>query len=286
MKDVEIAVIGGSGLYQIEGIEREQDIKVITPFGDPSDEIIIGRLGEERIAFLPRHGKGHIHNPSMINYRANIHALKSIGVKQIIAIGAVGSLKEEIKMGHFVIPDQVIDKTTKRHQTFFDELTVHVGFADPFCMDLRQTLIEKAKSGGLTVHETGTYVCMEGPQFSTRAESNLHRSWGASLIGMTVLPEAKLAREAEICYATIAIPTDYDCWYIEEHVNIEVILENLAKSLEQIKKLIRSVLPVLINRERSCMCSNALQQSILTNPDHISADVKQKMNLLIGKYIN
>ncbi|OGL45105.1 MAG: methylthioadenosine phosphorylase [Candidatus Schekmanbacteria bacterium RBG_13_48_7] len=286
MEQIRIAIIGGSGLYQIEGIEIEKELEISTPFGNPSEKIVVGRFGKEKVAFLPRHGKGHVRNPSKINYRANIYALKSLGVEQIIAVGAVGSLKEEIKPGHFVFPDQIIDKTTKRISTFFDEITVHVGFSDPFCDEIRNILKQKAHEMMLTVHDSGTYVCMEGPQFSTRAESNLHRSWGASLIGMTVLPEAKLAREAEICYATIAIPTDYDCWYTEEHVSVEAILDNLNKSLNNTKSLIRNSLQELINRPRNCMCSTALNNALLTQPDYITKDKKQDLNILIGKYFH
>jgi len=285
MEQIRVAVIGGSGLYQIEGIELENEINISTPFGAPSDKVVIGKLGGEKIAFLPRHGKGHVHNPSQINYRANIFALKSLGVNQIVAVGAVGSLKKEISPGHFVFPDQIIDKTSKRPGTFFKEITAHVGFADPFCNELRDILIKSAKNEGLTIHEDGTYVCMEGPLFSTRAESNLHRSWGASLIGMTVLPEAKLAREAEICYATIAIPTDYDCWYSEEHVSVDAILENFRNSLDKTKALIRNALPIIFERSRECECTTALGGAILTQAEYIPEDKKKDWDILIGKYL-
>jgi 5'-methylthioadenosine phosphorylase len=285
MEKVKVAVIGGSGLYQIDGIKSEDEIAIQTPFGNPSDKIIIGKLGEERIAFLPRHGKGHLYNPSSINYRANIFALKSLGVEQIISVAAVGSLKEEIKPGHFVIPDQIIDKTFRRPSTFFDEITVHAGFADPFCPDLCEILVTKGRANELIIHSDGTYVCMEGPLFSTRAESQLHRSWGAALIGMTLLPEAKLAREAEICYATIAIPTDYDCWYIDEQIDIEAILENLDRSLRDTRNLLKDILPDLLARHRECHCATALENAILTHPDHIPDDKKEEWAILIGKYL-
>ncbi len=221
----DIAVIGGSGLYEMEGLTRVRELRVSTPFGKPSDAIVIGTLAEQRVAFLSRHGRGHRISPSMINYRANIYALKSLGVSRIISVSAVGSMKEHIKPGHLVLPDQFIDRTTQRMGTFFDQgLVAHVAFAEPICGELSGIVRRAAKQVGATTHVGGTYVCIEGPQFSTKAESRLYRQWGVDVIGMTNIPEAKLAREAEMCYATLALVTDFDCWHAtEESVTVEAI---------------------------------------------------------------
>ena len=236
-----IGVIGGSGLYQMSEIEGVREVEVKTPFGKPSDRLMRGRLGNVELAFLPRHGKGHRWLPTEINFRANIFALKKLGVERIISISAVGSLRQEIAPGHVVVPDQFIDRTTQRPSTFFGRgLVAHVGLADPFCKDLSATLIDAARSEGAQVHGAGTYVCMEGPQFSTRAESHLYRSWGAHVIGMTNLQEAKLAREAEICFATLALATDYDCWNESAgDVEIEHVLTVLKNNVDLAQRTIR-----------------------------------------------
>lgn len=282
----EIGVIGGTGLYQMAGIENVQEVKLNTPFGSPSDAILIGTLEGKRVAFLPRHARGHRLNPTNVPYQANIFAMKLLGVKQIISVSAVGSLKEEIRPLDIVIPDQIIDRTRLRTSTFFTNgMVVHVAFADPFCADLSKTLHSAASQEGVKVHKGGTYVAMEGPQFSTKAESNLYRSWGASIIGMTALPEAQLAREAEICYATVACSTDYDCWHpSHETVTSQMIIENLGKNVERAQSIVRRVAANL-PAERSCSCHNALSNAIVTAPEHIPANVKKELAPLIGRYI-
>src|SRR3989339_280318 len=242
MNEVKIAIIGGSGVYEIEGIKILKEMEIKTPFGLPSDKIRIGELEGVKIAFLPRHAVGHKIMPSEVNSRANIYALKKIGVEKIISISACGSLKEEIKPRDFVIPDQLFDRTKLRPSTFFgDGIVAHVGFAEPYCPELRKILIETAKSLSLPVHAGGTYVCIEGPQFSTKAESKVYRSLGFSVIGMTNLPEAKLAREAEICFATIGLATDYDVWKEGEEVSVERVIENMHILTTNVKKLVKSV---------------------------------------------
>ena len=241
MPQAKIGVIGGSGVYDIDGLTNVEEVNPDTPFGKPSDTIITGKLGGVGIAFLPRHGRGHRILPGEVPYRANVYALKSLGVERIIAISSVGSLREQIKPGDMLIPDQVIDRTSRRVSTFFGEgIVVHIPFAEPFCPALRQTLYGAAREAGATVHHGGTYIAMEGPAFSTRAESNLYRSWGASVIGMTALPEAKLAREAEICYAVIACVTDYDCWHeAHEAVTAEMILNTQRQNIDVSKRTIK-----------------------------------------------
>ena len=282
----EIAVIGGSGLYQMAGLEQVHEVKANTPFGSPSDAIIVGTLEGKRVAFLPRHARGHKLNPTNVPYQANIFALKLLGVRQIISVSAVGSLKEEIRPLDIVIPDQIIDRTRLRANTFFSNgLVVHVAFADPFCGDLSKTLHGAASQDGARAHKGGTYIAMEGPQFSTKAESHLYRSWGASVIGMTALPEAKLAREAEMCYATVACSTDYDCWHPgHESVTTQMVIENLGKNVERSKSIVRRVV-ASISPGRSCSCHSALATAIITAPDHIPAGVKKELAPLIGKYI-
>ncbi|MDY6834417.1 MAG: S-methyl-5'-thioadenosine phosphorylase, partial [Chloroflexota bacterium] len=257
-----------------------------TPFGDPSDAIVIGSLEGQHIAFLPRHGRGHRISPTELPSQANIYALKSLGVEYIIAISAVGSLKEEIHPLDLVIPDQIIDRTRSRPNTFFGRgLVAHAGFADPFCPKLRQLLYQSAQETGATVHPQGTYIVMEGPLFSTKAESFLYRSWGASVIGMTALPEAKLAREAEICYATLACATDYDCWHeSHETVTIDMVISNLQRNVDTAKKIIRSTVS-RISKERECGCSKALENSIITATDLIPPQVKKDLEILIEKYV-
>ncbi len=287
MPEAKIGVIGGSGLYEIEGMREVEEVRVKTPFGEPSDAITLGDLEGMRLAFLPRHGKGHAISPTEIPVRANIYALKSLGVEWIISISAVGSLKEEIRPLDLVIPDQLIDRTRSRVNTFFGGgLVAHVTFAEPFCPVLREILYQSALDLGLRVHRGGTYLVMEGPLFSTRAESNLYRSWGASVIGMTALPEAKLAREAEICYATLACVTDYDCWHeAEESVTIEMVLQNLRQNVDTAKRMI-SKAASRIPQKRECPCAQALKDGIITAPERIPEQMKKELRLLIGKYIS
>ena len=287
MDSVRIAVIGGTGLYKIEGIEIKDEIDIDTPFGKPSDKITVTSFDGVNVAFLPRHGVGHRFLPTEIPVKANIWALKKIGVERIIAVSAVGSLKEEISPRDIVIPDQIIDRTKSRSNSFFgDGIVGHVAFADPYCNDLRAILLNTVKELGYKVHFGGTYICMEGPLFSTRAESNLYRSWGGSVIGMTALPEAKLAREAEICYGMLAFPTDYDCWKEdEEDVSIEMVVENLkantSAAQEIIKKAIKS-----IPEKRTCTCKDAAKYAIITDPAAIPKETKNKLDLFYGKYWN
>ncbi len=285
MEKIKIGIIGGSGIYDIEGVSDVKAIEVDTPFGNPSDKIIVGVLQGVRFAFLPRHGRGHKITPTELNFRANIYALKKLGVEQIISLSAVGSLKEELKPRDFVIPTQLFDRTKNRVCSFFGEgVVAHVGFADPFCAELSRIVYTSAKEIGISVHKGGTYVCIEGPQFSTRAESNVYRQLGFSIIGMTNIPEAKLAREAEMCYGTIALVTDYDVWKEDEDVNIEQILSNLAANTENAKKLLKTILPKLAG-SRGCECSNALATAIVTAKDIIPKETLDKLKLLIGKYI-
>ena len=287
MAKAKIGVIGGSGLYEIEeGLTNAEEVWVSTPFGQPSDAITIGDLEGTRVAFLPRHGKGHRISPTELPVRANIYALKSLGVEWIISISAAGSLKEEIHPLDVLIPDQLIDRTRSRANTFFgDGLVAHVGFADPFCPVLSQILNQTAKEVGANVHYGGTYLVMEGPPFSTRAESNLYRSWGADVIGMTALPEAKLAREAEICYATLAFVTDYDCWReATEIVTIEMVIDNLQRNIDMSKRILKRVVTE-IPEKRECQCATALKYAIVTAPEIIPISVKEKLHLLIGKYV-
>ncbi len=287
---IRIGIIGGSGLYQMEGLTVLDEVKIETPFGDPSDAIIVGEVetegGLRKVAFLPRHGRGHRINPSQIPVRANIWALKSLGVFWLTSVSAVGSLKEEIVPCDFVIPDQVIDRTRSRVNTFFDDIAVHAGFSYPFHPDMRAILLGAAREEGLAVHDGGTYVCMEGPLFSTIAESNLHRSWGASVIGMTALPEAKLAREAEMCYACIALATDYDVWHEDDHVSVEMVIANLMKNSGNAQRVIRRVVgSVPLGTEESCEAYWALKNAIITSPDHIPQKTRDDLGILIGRYL-
>ncbi len=290
MPEAKVAIIGGSGLYQIKGLSRVMEVDADTPYGPPSDTILIGELSGVSIAFLPRHGRGHRISPTELPVRANIYALKTLGVERVISISAVGSLKEEIHPLDLVVPDQLIDRTRQRANTFFgDGLVAHISFADPFCPDLSATLADTAAEAvalsPVVVHHGGTYVVMEGPAFSTRAESFLYRSWGASVIGMTALPEAKLAREAEMCYAILACATDYDCWHeTEEAVSVEMVVANLSKNVATSQEIIRRLLPRL-SPERRCACPSALKNAILTARDAIPEDTKERLALLIGKYL-
>ncbi len=286
-KEAKIAVIGGTGLYEIEGMTDVEELRVTTPFGDPSDSITVGTLEGTNIAFLPRHGRGHRISPSELPARANIYALKSLGVEWIIAVNSCGSFKEELKPRELVIPDQVIDRTRNRISTFYrDGIVAHLPFAEPFCPVLSQILYTASHEAGATVHKGGTFIAMEGPQFSTKAESRLYKSWGADIIGMTVLPEAKLAREAEICYATVACVTDYDSWHETlDPVRIEEILDILAKNINRAKQIIK-IAASHIPDKRYCECVSAMATSIVTAPELIPDQVKKDLGLLIGKYIN
>jgi len=285
MKEVKLAFIGGTGLYQIDGLEIVDSVDIDTPFGKPSDNIIIAQLGNRKAAFLPRHGVGHRFLPSEIPVKANIWALKKIGVEKIVAVSAVGSLKEEIQPRDLVIPNQIIDRTRQRQNTFFgDGLVAHLGFADPFCKDLSELLYTTVKDLGYRVHHKETYVCMEGPIFSTRAESNMYRSWGGGVIGMTAIPESKLAREAEMCYALIALSTDYDCWKEdEEDVTIEMIIENLKANANAAQSVIKKLMET-VSDEGTCACQEAAQFAILTDKNLIPEDVKKKLALFYEKY--
>ena len=286
MPQAKIGVIGGTGLYDIEGMTDIEEVEIDTPFGKPSDAITIGRLEGVGIAFLPRHGKGHRISPTELPVRANIYALKSLGVEHIIAICSAGSFKKELKPGDLIIPDQLIDRTRNRGNSFFgDGIVAHIAFAEPFCPVLSQVLYQSAQEAGASVHPKGTYVVMEGPAFSTRAESRLYRSWGANIIGMTALPEAKLAREAEICYAIIGCITDYDSWWQPgEPVTVDMILDTLRKNVDTAKKIIKLAVS-RIPDERHCGCATALEAAIVTAPQMIPPEQKRKLKLIIGKYI-
>ena len=281
-----IAIIGGSGLYEMEGLTDVESVDIDTPFGRPSDAITLGTLEGARVAFLPRHGQDHRFNPSHIPVQANIYALKTLGVERIISVSAVGSLKEEFEPQHLVVPNQLIDRTRNRSNTFFEnDMVVHIAFADPFCAHTSHMVVHAAQDLGVNVHPGGTMVVMEGPAFSTRAESFMYRSWGADLIGMTALPEAKLAREAEICYATMAWVTDYDCWRQGgETVTVEMIIGNLLKNVAASKDLLRNLIPRL-NGPRECPCATALKDAIITPQDRVSAELKRKLAPITGRYL-
>ena len=286
MPQAKIGVIGGTGLYDIEGLTDIEEVDITTPFGKPSDAIIMGKLEGVGIAFLPRHGKGHRISPTELPVRANIYALKSLGVEHIIAINSCGSFKKEIKPGDLVIPDQLIDRTRSRVNSFFGEgIVAHIPFAEPFCPVLSQIVFKAAREVGASVHPRGTYIAMEGPAFSTRAESRLYRSWGADIIGMTALPEAKLAREAEICYASIACVSDYDSWWEPgEPVTVDVILNVLHQNINIAKNIIKLAI-TRIPEERRCGCATALKTAIVTAPELIPSEQREKLDLLIGKYL-
>ncbi|MBI1908721.1 MAG: S-methyl-5'-thioadenosine phosphorylase [Deltaproteobacteria bacterium] len=286
MKDEIIGVIGGSGLYGMKDLKVLEEVNLETPFGKPSDAYLVGELEGRRVIFLPRHGRGHRISPSELNFRANIWGMKKLGVSAIVAVSAVGSLKEEIHPGEIVVVDQFIDRTRGRISTFFEKgIVAHLSFADPLCPSLRQSLIPSARESGATVHEKGTYICMEGPQFSTKAESRLYRAWGADVIGMTNLQEAKLAREAEVCYATLALSTDYDCWH-EGHdsVTIEAIIavlnQNVTMAQSIIRKVVRKIAP-----GRECGCREALKNAILTDRQKIPQGVKERLSVIAGRYL-
>ena len=282
-----IGVIGGSGLYELEGLGGVGRVRLDTPFGATSDEFITGVLDGVRMVFLPRHGRGHRLLPSEVNYRANIYGMKKLGVTHLISVSAVGSMKEEIEPGHIVIPDQFIDRTNgTRSNTFFGNgIVAHVQFADPVCRDLSDTLSKAAREAGATAHQGGTYICMEGPAFSTRAESNMYRMFGVSVIGMTNIPEAKLAREAEICYGVIALATDYDCWHqSHEDVSVDAILAIIQQNVTMAKAIIKNAV-CYVGSERKCSCQSALRYAIITDKAAISEQSKEDLDIIIGKYL-
>ena len=284
---IAIGIIGGSGLYDMAELTGREERRVATPFGDPSGPYVVGTLRRRRVAFLARHGAGHRLLPSELNFRANIYGFKTLGVEYILSASAVGSLREKYEPLHLVIPDQFFDRTRGRVSTFFGHgIAVHVGFAHPFCEHLSAIAYDSAKAAGATVHKGGTYVCMEGPQFSTLAESKLYRSWGMDIIGMTNLQEAKLAREAEICYSTIALVTDYDCWHEgHDEVTVEMVIANLTQNAKTAQQVIANAIGRL-PFERTCECATALATAIITRPDAIPEQVKKDLAPIIGKYVN
>lgn len=291
MPQAKIGVIGGTGLYRIDDMTDVEEVRIHTPFGDPSDAITIGKVAGVAMAFLPRHGRGHRISPTEIPVRANLWALKSLGIEWIISVSAVGSLRKNIAPRDLVIPDQLYDRTKSRVNSFFEQgIVVHCAFAEPFCPTLSKLLLDAAcELDDIKIHAGGTYVCMEGPLFSTRAESQSYRKLGMDIIGMTALPEAKLAREAELCYAMIACATDYDCWHeSEESVTVEMVMGHLNANVANAQRMLRHIAQKIpfIHRDQACSCAQALANSIVTDPALISAEVKEKYHLLIGKYIS
>jgi 5'-methylthioadenosine phosphorylase len=284
LSDARVAIIGGSGFYEMEGLADRREVRVDTPFGEPSDAILLGTLSGVPIAFLPRHGKGHRLLPSEVPARANVYALKTLGVERIISVNAVGSLREEIEPRHMVVPDQLIDRTLDRPSTFFGEgLVAHISLADPFCPELRSHLTQGARTANATVHETGTALVIEGPAFSTRAESRLHRTWGADLVSMTMLPEAKLAREAGICFAALACVTDYDSWR-EAHAEVtaQMILDNLLLSVEQARRAVTAAVESL-PPVRGCSCASALRDALVTAPSLVPEETLRRLAPIVGE---
>jgi 5'-methylthioadenosine phosphorylase len=280
-----LGIIGGSGLYDLPGLSGVRSETVRTPFGDPSDPLRIGRLGDQEIAFVSRHGAGHRFSPTEVPYRANLHALKQLGATRVISVSAVGSLKEEIAPGHLVLPTQYIDRTVARPRTYFgDGVVAHVAFANPVCPELHGHLEAACFAAGATVHAKGTYLCIEGPQFSTRAESELYRGWNAEVIGMTALPEARLAREAELCYATLALATDYDCWHPgHDAVTVAQVIETMRRNLAAAQEVIRNAALALGRiRERTCPCGHALDGAVMTAPARIPPAARERLALLLG----
>jgi 5'-methylthioadenosine phosphorylase len=282
----EIGIIGGTGLYQMDGFTDVEEVALDTPFGKPSDTLMVGMLEGHRVAFLPRHGRGHRILPHELPFQANVFAMKLLGVQWILSVSAVGSLKERYAPLHVVVPDQFIDRTRQRKSTFFGRgLVAHVGFAHPFCKPLSKVMVDSCAEAGATYHVGGTYVCMEGPQFSTLAESEMYRSWGADLIGMTNLQEAKLAREAEICYSTLAMVTDYDCWHPEhDAVTVEQVIGNLGKNAETARAVLRAALRRL-PIARDCECANALKFALITAPEQVPDEVKRELEPIVGRYM-
>jgi 5'-methylthioadenosine phosphorylase len=282
----QIGIIGGSGLYSMPGFEAQEEFAITTPWGTPSENFVVGTLAGKSVAFLARHGRGHRISPSELNFRANIWGMKSLGVERIVSLSAVGSLKEEHRPLDFVIPDQFFDRTRGRASTFFGEgLVAHISFADPVCPQVAGVALESCREVGVSVKKGGTYLCMEGPAFSTKAESNVYRSWGMDVIGMTNLQEAKLAREAEICYVTIAMVTDYDCWHPEhDAVTVNDIIANLVKNAENAAKVVAAAV-ARMPATRECKCGSALSHAIITDRKAISESTRKKLDLLIGKYL-
>jgi 5'-methylthioadenosine phosphorylase len=295
MDKVQLGIIGGSGLYGMPGLQETQQFDLDTPFGKPSSPVVVGLLEGFKIAFLARHGLGHFISPSEVNYRANIYALKSLGVERVVSISAVGSLREDYAPGDIVVPDQLLDYTRERKVTFFGEgIVAHVGVADPFCPDLSQRVYRAVRVTGAVTHRGGAMITIAGPRFSTKAESNVYRSWGMSLIGMTTAPEAFLAREAEICYAVMAHVTDYDVWHVsEEPVTVEMVVETLIKNTsiaqDALVHLVRDLNPDIttsISLERDCECAHALANAVITSPQAMPDETRQRLALLVGKYLN
>jgi 5'-methylthioadenosine phosphorylase len=286
MEKIKIGIIGGSGLYDMPGLTDRNEVEITTPFGAPSDRLILGTISGQKVAFLSRHGRGHRWMPSELNFRANIYALKMIGVERILSVSAVGSLKEEIAPLDIVLPDQFLDRTRGRISTFFGNgLVAHISFGDPVCHELLDQVHRAAHKVGIPAKKGGTYVCMEGPAFSTRAESNLYRSWGMDVIGMTNLQEAKLAREAEICYVTIALATDYDCWHqSHETVSVEMIVENLQKNCQAAQAIIMQTVKDLGNA-RTCACGEALKYALITDKSLIAPETRRRLEHIIEKYL-
>lgn len=284
--DIRIGILGGSGLYEMEALAHSRDVSLDTPFGAPSGPYRVGRLDGIRVAFLPRHGHGHRISPSELNFQANIYGFKKLGVEHIISVTAVGSLKEHIHPRDIVVPDQFYDSTKQRLSTFFgDGLVAHIAFADPVCPVLSGLVYQSALEAGAAVHRGGTLVCIEGPAFSTRAESNVYRQWGMDIVGMTSLQEAKLAREAEICYAALALVTDFDSWHAEESaVTVAAVVQNLKKNLSTAKKIVQAVVPKISTR-RTCVCATALKNAIMTDPAAIPPETRAKLALLVDKYL-
>lgn len=286
MSQAEIGILGGSGLYKLPGLERVRELRLTTPFGKPSDAYFLGRLQGRRVAFLARHGRGHVLMPSELNYRANIYGFKKLGVERIISVSAVGSLREEYRPMDMALPAQFFDRTRQRISTFFgDGLVAHISFDTPVCPTMADVLEQSCADLAIACHKGGTYVCMEGPAFSTQAESSVYRSWGMDVIGMTSLQEAKLAREAEICYAVLAMVTDYDCWHPEhDAVTVKQIVEYLSRNVENSQKILVKAVRSM-PRERKCKCGSALAHAIITDPKKVSAPAKKRLALLAGKYL-
>ena len=284
---IRIGIVGGSGLYEMEELADVEHVSIKTPFGATSGDYLIGTLKGVRVAFLSRHGKGHRLSPSELNYRANIYGFKKLGVEQLISVTAVGSLKKNIHPLDIVVPDQLFDHTQTRTGTFFGAgIVAHIPFAEPVCPDLAKRLFNAGIEFGASIHDSGTLICIEGPAFSTRAESNTYRQWGMDIIGMTSLQEAKLAREAEICYAALAMVTDFDCWHEDEsEVNVETVVQNLKKNIDTAKQVIQMVVPN-ISAERRCVCANALENAIMTKKSSIPPETRSRLSLLVEKYLN
>jgi 5'-methylthioadenosine phosphorylase len=285
MSDAALGILGGSGLYELDGLTDVRWRRVRTPFGDPSDEYCTGVLDGRRVVFLPRHGRGHRFTPSELNFRANIWGLKALGAEWVLSVSAVGSMREEIRPLDLVVPDQFFDMTRRRVSSFFgDGIVAHVGMAEPVCGHLAGLLDKAARATGAMVHRGGTYICIEGPQFSTKAESRIYRSWGVDVIGMTNMPEAKLAREAELCYATLALATDYDVWHdSHEAVTVEAVVANLLKNVATAKEVLRRVIPTIAG-PRTCECPSLLRNAIITHPERFPLATRRRLDLLIGKY--